>query len=178
MTLSSLSNFITTRLGRMKAWAAYNSLDWVTCYLLHFTVAYIVYRESRTRQVVCVHVLYGVHGEMYIGIESQLIDLSLCCIICSQIKKIRVLVAKPELLISCHPNERQSAVFPPADHCDSTPAWESPKWADNLAGRGVERNVRSMPRQIVAVRAHERPLRWGGLCKIRSVWTVWLFRVS
>ena len=99
MTLSSLSNFITTRLGRMKAWAAYNSLDWVTCYLLHFTFAYIVYRESRTRQVVCVHVHYGVHGEMYIGIESQLIDLSLCCIICSQIKKIRVLVAKPELLI-------------------------------------------------------------------------------
>jgi len=28
-----------------------------------------------------------------------------------QIKKIRVLVAKPELLISCHPNERQSAMY-------------------------------------------------------------------
>jgi len=39
---------ITTRLGRMKAWAACNSLDWVTCYPLHFTLAYIVYQESRT----------------------------------------------------------------------------------------------------------------------------------
>ena len=26
-------------------------------------------------------------GEMYIGIDSRLIDLTLCCIICSQIKK-------------------------------------------------------------------------------------------
>ena len=48
MTLSSLSNFITTHLGLMKAWATCNSLDWVTCYPLHFTLAYIVYRESRT----------------------------------------------------------------------------------------------------------------------------------
>ena len=31
--------------------------------------------------------------------------------VCSQIKKIRVFVAKPELVISCHPNERQSAVL-------------------------------------------------------------------
>ena len=57
---------------------------------------------------------------MYIGIDSRLIDLSLGCIICSQIKKIRVLVAKPELLISCHQNERQSIVLFPADHRDST----------------------------------------------------------
>jgi len=34
-----LSNFIITRFGRMKAWAACNSLDWVTCYPLHFTLA-------------------------------------------------------------------------------------------------------------------------------------------
>ena len=40
---SSLSNFITIRLGRMKTWAVRNSLDWVTCYPLHFTLAYIVY---------------------------------------------------------------------------------------------------------------------------------------
>jgi len=58
-----------------------------------------VYRESRTSQVVYIHVHYNVYG---------LIDLSLCCIICSQIKKIRVLVAKPELLISCH--SKQAAV--------------------------------------------------------------------
>ena len=43
MTLSSLSNFITTSLGHMKAWATCNSLDWVTCFPLHFTLAYIVY---------------------------------------------------------------------------------------------------------------------------------------
>ena len=127
MTLNCLSKFITTRLSRMKAWAACNSLDWVTCYPLHFTLAYIVYRESRTRQVVYIHVHYGVHGEMYIGIDSRLIDLSLCCIICSQIKKIRVLVAKPELLISCHPNEWQSS-GPPRQH---PVAWESP----NLSGQ-------------------------------------------
>ena len=90
ITLSTLSNFITTRLGLMKAWAACNSLDWVTCYPLHFTLAYIVYRESRTRQVVYIHVHYGIHGEMNIGIDSRLIDLSLC----SQIKKIRIFVAE------------------------------------------------------------------------------------
>ena len=41
MTLSSLSNFITTSLGRMKAWAACNSLDWVTCFPFHFKLARI-----------------------------------------------------------------------------------------------------------------------------------------
>ena len=66
-----------------------------------------------------------IHGEMYIGIDSCLIDLSLCCIICSQIKKIRVLVAKPELLISCHPGEQQSAMFPPQT---KAPA---PTWLEN-----------------------------------------------
>ena len=91
-----------------------------------------------TRQVVYIHVHYGAHGEMYIGIDSRLFDLSLCCIICSQIKKIRVLVAKPELLISCHPNEWQSVVFPPVDHRDNILAWESTKWADYLAGRNGE----------------------------------------
>ena len=79
--------FITTRLGRMKAWGTCNSLDWVTCYPLHYTFAYIVYRESRTLQVVYIHVHYGVHNLIYIGVDSRLIDLSLCCIICSQIKK-------------------------------------------------------------------------------------------
>ena len=88
MTLSSLSNFITTGLGRMKAWATCNSLDWVTCFPLHFTLVYIEYWESWTRQVVYKHVHYGAHGEMYIGIDSRLIDLSLCCFIGSQIKKI------------------------------------------------------------------------------------------
>ena len=121
-------NFITTRLGRMKAWAACNLLDWVTCYPLHFKRAYIVYRESQTRQVVYIHVHYGVHSEMYIAIDSCLIDLSLCCIICSQTKNIRVLVAKLELLTSCHQNERQSAVFSPRGPPRQHPvAWESPK---------------------------------------------------
>ena len=45
---------ITTRLGRMKAWAACNSQDWVTCYPLHFTLAYIVYREF-TDPSSCLH---------------------------------------------------------------------------------------------------------------------------
>ena len=135
----------------MKAWAACNSLDWVTCYPLHFTFAYIVYRESRTRQVVYKHVHYGVHGEMYIGIDSRLIDLCFCCIICSQIKKIRVLVAKPELLISCHPNERQSAVFSPEDHRDTTP-WLENRWL-RLSALMKNRGV-------------------GGTCKIRAVWIV------
>ena len=101
----------------MKAWAACNSLDWVTCFLLHFILAYIVYLESRTRQVVYIHVHYVVHGEMYIGIDSRLIDWSICCIICSQIKKIRVL--EPELLISCHPNKWHSTVsVPRGPPCD------------------------------------------------------------
>jgi len=76
----------------MKAWAACNSLDWVTCFPLHFTLAYNVYRESRTRQVVYIHEHYGVLGEKYIGKDSRLIDLSLCCIICSQIIMISVYI--------------------------------------------------------------------------------------
>ena len=59
---------------------------------------------------------------MYIGIDSRLIDF-----------------AKPELLTSCYPNERESVVFPPPpplDHSNSLVAWELPKWADNLDGRG------------------------------------------
>ena len=47
------------------------------------------------------------------GIDSRLIDLSLCCIICSQIKKIMVFVAKPDVQIACHPNKRQSLHVPP-----------------------------------------------------------------
>ena len=43
--------------------AACKSLDWVTCFPFHFTLAYIVNRESRTRQVVYIHVHYGVLGE-------------------------------------------------------------------------------------------------------------------
>ena len=38
MTLSSLSNFITTHLGRMKAWAACNSLDYMLSSPLHTCV--------------------------------------------------------------------------------------------------------------------------------------------
>ena len=76
--------------------------------------------------------------------------------------KIRVFVAKPELLISCHPNERQSAVFslrrPPRQH---PVPWETPKWADNLAGRGVDCPLNAETES--------------GFCKIRAVWTVyWL----
>ena len=56
MTLSSLSNFITTWLGLMKAWAACNSLDWVTWFPLHVRFVYIVYWESQTPQVVYIHV--------------------------------------------------------------------------------------------------------------------------
>jgi len=36
------SNFITTRLDRMKALGV-KLLDWVTCFPFHFTLAYIVY---------------------------------------------------------------------------------------------------------------------------------------
>ena len=110
----------------MKAQAACNSLKWITStYLYSSPLHTCVHCESRTHQVVYIHVHYGVHGEMYMGIDSHLIDLPLCCIICSQIKKIRVLVAKPDVQIACHPNDRQSAACSPADHCDSTP------WLEN-----------------------------------------------
>ena len=125
MTPSSLSNLITTHLGRMKAWAACNSLDWVTCYPLHFTLAYIVYRESRTCQVVYIHVHYGVHGEMYIGIDQN----------------YWYLVTRTSSSPPCFPRGplRQHPL-----------AWESPKWADNLAGPCVERTVRQRPAKLSA----------------------------
>ena len=55
-------------------------------------------------------------------------------------------------------------VFPPRQH---PVAWESPKWADNLAGRGFEQTVSSTPRQRVAVRAHEKS-RVGGWDFVKS----------
>ena len=101
---------------------------------LHFTLAYIVYRESRTRQVVYIHVHYGVHGEKYIGIDSCLIDLSLCCIICSQINTIRVLVSKPEVQIMniLSPHRVVVRLCSPVDDRDSTP------WLEN---RSNERTI-------------------------------------
>ena len=72
------ANFITTP---MKAWAA----DWVTRFPLHFTLACIA-RITDPSSCLHTHVHNGVHGEMYIGIDSHLIVLSLCCIICSQTK--------------------------------------------------------------------------------------------
>ena len=68
-----------------------------------------------------------------------------------KIKKIRVLVAKPELLISCHQNEWQSAAcFPSRPPRQHRVAWETPKWADNLAGGPAQRHKK------VAVSAHEK----------------------
>ena len=55
-------------------------------------------------------VMYIMASTVKCTLESTVVDLSLCYIICSQIKKVRVLVAKPELLISCHTNHR----VPPA----------------------------------------------------------------
>ena len=111
MTLSSLSNFITTNLGRMLHATCQTGLH-VILSTSHLRTLYIENHGPSDGQVVYIHVHYGVHGEMYISIDSHLIDLSLCCIIGSQIKKIRVLVVKQELLISCHPNELQSFVSP------------------------------------------------------------------
>ena len=54
----------------------------------------------------CLHTCTVWRHEMYIGIDSHLIDLSLCCIICSQIKTFRILYVKPEVQISCHSTER------------------------------------------------------------------------
>ena len=121
-------HFVTTHLGRMKEWAACNLLDWVTCFPLHFTLAYTVYRESRTRQVVYIHVHYGVHGEIYIGIDSRSIDLSLCCIICSQIEMIRYKYLVTWTIGS------PPCIYPKY-HLDSTPLLEN------------RPNERTMPRQ-------------------------------
>ena len=100
---SGLSNFITIRLGRMKTWAVRNSLDWVTCYPLHFTLVYIVYRESQTRQVVYIHVHYGVHWNVHWYRQPFDWFVTLLHDLFSN-KKDKGLVAKPELLFSCHPN--------------------------------------------------------------------------
>ena len=139
---------------------------------LHFTLAYIVYRESRTRQVVDIHVHYGVHGEKYIGIYSCLIDLSLWCIICSQINTIRVLVSKPEVqIMNILSPERVVVrrVLPRGRPQQHPVAWESLKWANNLAGWADWRlNAESgcpRLRKIAGL---------GVLCKIRAVWPVYL----
>ena len=165
MTLSSLSNFITTRLGRMKAWATCYSLDWVTCYHLHFTLAYIVYRESRTRQVVyikCTCALWRPRWNIHWYGQSFDWFVTLLHYLLSNKKK---LVAKPELLISCHPNERQPAVLPPRQH---PMTWESPQmsgqfnWSDCPLNDATESGC---PRSWKIEGSR-------GFCKIRAAWTV------
>ena len=141
----NLSNFISTCLGRMKVW---NSLDWVTCYPLHFTLAYIVYQESRNRQFVYIHVHYGVHGEMYIGIDSRLIDLSLCFIICSQIKKDKG--------FGCQ--TRTTDIL-------------SPERAAVRRGLTVVQMSRQFSWSRLSVLVKKPGV--GGFCKIRAVWTVY-----
>ena len=90
---------------------------------------------------------------MYIGIDSRLIDLPLCCIFCSQIKTIRVLVANPECNDILSLKERQSALFSP----QTTATAPSGLRIAQMRGQfSWPRTVRSTPRQIVAVGAHEK----------------------
>ena len=56
-------------------------------------------------------------------------------------------------------------VFPRGPPRQHRVAWESPKWADNLAGHAVKRTVCSTPRQRVVVRAHETSRGWGDFVK-------------
>ena len=82
----ALWHWSVCQISSLHAWAVCDSLDRVTCYPLHFTLAYIVYRELPTCQVVYIHVHYDVHGEMYIVIDSRLI-LTLLHYLFSNIKK-------------------------------------------------------------------------------------------
>ena len=127
----------------MKTWAVRNSLDWVTCYPLHFTLAYIVYWEWLTHQVVYIHcTLWRPRWNIHRYRQSFDWFVTLLHYLFSNKKKIRVLVVKSELLISCHTNERQSAVHSPQNtataHCGL---------------RSAQFSIRSMPRQRVA---HEK----------------------
>mgnify|MGYP007091759246 CR=1 FL=1 len=83
--LSSLSNFITTHLGHMKAWATCNSLDWVILSTSHLRTLYI----ETTDPFSCFTYMYIIMASTVkcTLVDSRLIDLSLCCIICSQINK-------------------------------------------------------------------------------------------
>ena len=56
---------------------------------------------------------------------------------------------QPELLISCHPNEQQSAVCSPAGHCDIIRGLE-------LAQISRQFSMSRTPRQRMVVRAHEK----------------------
>jgi len=84
---------------------------------LHLRTLYI--ENSRTRQVVYIHVHYGVHSEMYIGIDSRLIDLSLCCK-----KRLRFWLPNQNYLRTTLKSD-SLLCFPPADHRDSIP------WLEN-----------------------------------------------
>ena len=103
----------------MKAWAACNSLDWVTCYPLHFTLAYIVYQESRTGQVVYIHVHYGVHSEMYIGIDSRLI-VTLLHYLFSNKKRLGFWLPNQNYWYLVTRTSGSPSCFPPTDRRDST----------------------------------------------------------
>jgi len=70
---------------------------------------------------------------MYIGIDIRLIDLSLCFIICSQIKKDKGFGCQTRTINILSPNKHQSTVcFPRGLPRQHPVASESPKWANNL----------------------------------------------
>ena len=128
----------------MKTWAVRNSLDWVTCYPLHFTLAYIVYWESLTHQVVYIHcTLWRPRWNIHRYRQSFDWFVTLLHYLFSNKKKIRVLVVKSELLISCHTNERQSAVHSPQNTATAHCGLRSTQMSGQFS-------IRSMPRQRVA----------------------------
>ena len=103
---------------------------WAVCQI---SSLHIVYRESLTRKVVYIHVHYGVHCEMYIGIDSHLIDLSLCCIICSQKKKRLGFWLPNQNYWYLVTQTSGSPLCFPADHSVSTPWLENRPNKDNFS---------------------------------------------
>ena len=169
MTLSSLSNFITTRLGHMKAWVACNSLDWVKCFPLHFTLAYIEYRESRTRHTYCLHTCtlwrprWNIHWNRqsfywFVTLFSNKNDYGFGC----QTRSTNIL--SPERAVVCRVH-RDSTCSLKIVQMSGQFSW-SRHWANSLLNAVTENG-----------RLYSWKTAGRGLCKIRAVWTVVYFRL-
>ena len=77
------------------------------------------------------HVHYGVHGELYIGINIPLIGLSLCLHYLFSNKKDKGFGCQTRTTDILSPEQAADRRVPPADHCDST------SWLENCPNEGI-----------------------------------------
>ena len=102
------------QVSSLHAWAACNSLDWVTCYPLHFTLAYI---EN--------HGPVKLFTYMYIITSTVWLICHFVALFVLKLKRLGFWLPKQNYWYLVTRTSGSPPCFPPADHRNSTP------WLEN-----------------------------------------------